>query len=50
MKRLPPGGGVFLTAGYDVIAPFIREQAARITWGEPIIEAARSYLALPWAI
>ena len=37
-------GGVFLTAGYDVIAPFIREQAARITWGEPIIEAARSYL------
>ena len=37
-------GGVFLTAGYDVIAPFIREQAARITWGEPIIEAARAYL------
>lgn len=27
-----------------MIAPFIREQAARITWGEPIIEAARSYL------
>lgn len=37
-------GGVFLTAGYDVIAPFIREQAARVTWGEPIIEAARAYL------
>ncbi len=37
-------GGVFLRKGYDVIAPFIREQAARITWGEPIIEAARAYL------
>ena len=37
-------GGGFLTAGHDVIAPFIREQAARIAWGEPIIEAARSYL------
>lgn len=37
-------GGVFLTAGYDVIAPFIREQAARVAWGEPIIEAARAYL------
>ena len=35
---------VFLTAGYDVIAPFIREQAARVAWGEPIIEAARAYL------
>lgn len=37
-------GGVQLKAGYDVIAPFIREQAARIAWGEPIIEAARAYL------
>lgn len=37
-------GGVFLKSGYDVIAPFIREQAARLTWGEPIIEAARAYL------
>ena len=26
------------------IAPFIREQAARVAWGEPIIEAARAYL------
>lgn len=37
-------GAIFLDSSKDVIAPFIREQAARLVWGEPIIEAARSYI------
>lgn len=43
-EAIAAASGVFTRRGYDVIAPFIREQAARIAWGEPIIEAARSYL------
>lgn len=35
--------GVFLRAGTDIYSPFIREQAGRIAWGEPIIEGVRAY-------
>lgn len=35
--------GVFLTPGKDIYFSFIREQAGRIAWGEPVIEGARSY-------
>lgn len=43
-EAIAAAGGTFLQRGQDVIAPFIREQAARCAWGEPIIEAARAYL------
>lgn len=36
--------GIFLQMNYDIYAPFIREQAGRIAFGEPILDAARTYL------
>ncbi len=43
-EAIAASGGVFVRMGEDVFAPFIREQAGRLAYGEPIIEAARSYL------
>lgn len=43
-EAISASGGVFVRKGEDVFAPFIREQAGRLAYGEPIIEAARSYL------
>lgn len=43
-EAIAAAAGVYARKNYDIIAPFIREQAARCAWGEPIIEAARSYL------
>ena len=34
---------VFLRKGYDVYAPFIREQAGRCAWGDSVLESARTY-------
>ena len=35
--------GALLRKGYDVYAPFIREQAGRCAWGDTVLESARSY-------
>src|SRR5437762_13267240 len=35
--------GLFLQKG-DVLAPLIRDQAARATFGEPLLNVARTYL------
>lgn len=35
--------GVQLTWNHDILGPFIRDQAARIAFGEPIIDAMRTY-------
>ena len=35
--------GIQLTWGHDVLGPFIRDQAARIAFGEPIIDCLRTY-------
>lgn len=35
---------VFLTKGFDVYNPFIREQAGRCAWGYSVLESARCYL------
>lgn len=35
---------VFLRKSFDVYAPFIREQAGRTCFGEPLLEAAQTYL------
>lgn len=43
-EAISAAGGVMVRRGEDIFSPFIREQAARCAWGEPIIEAARSYL------
>ena len=43
-EAIAASGGVMVKRGKDIFAPFIREQAGRCAWGEPIIEAARSYL------
>lgn len=43
-EAISAAGGVVVRRGEDIFAPFIREQAGRCAWGEPIIEAARSYL------
>ncbi|MEG0142473.1 MAG: thiamine pyrophosphate-dependent dehydrogenase E1 component subunit alpha [Akkermansia sp.] len=43
-EAIAASGGVCIRRGEDIFSPFIREQAARYAWGEPIIEAARSYL------
>lgn len=34
---------VFLEKGKDVYNPFIREQAGRCAWGDPVLESARCY-------
>lgn len=34
---------VFLERGKDVYNPFIREQAGRCAWGDPVLESARCY-------
>jgi TPP-dependent pyruvate/acetoin dehydrogenase alpha subunit len=43
-EAIAASGGVFVRKGEDIFAPFIREQAGRLAYGEPLIEAARSYL------
>lgn len=35
--------GCQLTKGKDVLGTFIRDQAARIAWGEPLLDAFRTY-------
>lgn len=35
--------GVQLTKGKDVLGTFIRDQAARLAWGEPVVDAFRTY-------
>jgi acetoin:2,6-dichlorophenolindophenol oxidoreductase subunit alpha len=39
--------GVQLRRGTDVFAPLIRDQAGRIAFGEPILDALRTYLGSP---
>lgn len=43
-EAIAASAGVYARKNVDLIVPFIREQAARCAWGEPIIEAARAYL------
>lgn len=42
-EALSVAGGIALRAG-DIFAPLIRDQAGRIAFGEPIVDAIRSYL------
>ena len=35
--------GVQISKGKDILGPFIRDQAARLAWGEPMIDAFRTY-------
>jgi len=35
--------GCQLTKGKDILGTFIRDQAARIAWGEPLLDAFRTY-------
>lgn len=43
-EAISAASALFLLKGYDVYAPFIREQAGRTCFGEPVIEAAQTYL------
>ncbi len=42
-EAIAASGGVMVQMGKDIFSPFIREQAGRLAYGEPLIEAARSY-------
>ena len=43
-EAVAASSALFLQRHYDVYSPFIREQAGRLAFGEPLIDSARTYL------
>ena len=43
-EAIAASAAFYLKPSYDLYSPFIREQAGRIAFGEPLLEAAQTYL------